>query len=53
LKAGGDDMTITRGSIGQILAVIVLVLVIVFAVLGQLAILPAVLLGLLALAVLL
>jgi hypothetical protein len=46
-------MTITRGSIGQILAVIVLVLVIVFAVLGKLAILPAVLMGLLALAILL
>ena len=46
-------MTINRGSIGQILAILVLVLVVVFAVLGQLAILPAVLIGLLALAVLL
>ena len=46
-------MTITRGSIGQILAIIVLVLVVVFAVLGQLPILIAALFGLLALAVLL
>jgi len=46
-------MTITRGSIGQILAIIVLVLTVVFAVLGELPILIAVLIGMLALAVLL
>ena len=46
-------MTINRGSIGQVLAIIVLVLAIVFAVLGQLPVLFAVLFGLLALAVLL
>jgi|WetSurMetagenome_2_1015567.scaffolds.fasta_scaffold150986_3 hypothetical protein len=46
-------MTITRGSIGQVLAIIVLILVIVLAVIGKLELLPAVLMGLLALAVLL
>jgi len=46
-------MTINRGSIGQVLAIIALVLTVVFAVLGELPILIAVLIGMLALAVLL